>query len=51
MVLEESIFPDLFTAASERWIKQKAIQTPGRKAEKTSGNQMILIDKSKILAK
>ena len=37
--------------ASMRWIKEKATQTPGRKAEKTCEKLMILIEKSKILEK
>ena len=51
MVWKKIIFPDLLTAASVRWIKQKATQTPGRKVEKNCEKLIILIEKSKILEK
>ena len=51
MVCKKIIVPDLLAMASVRWIKQKATQTPGRKAEKTCEKLMllILIEKTKLL--
>ena len=51
IVWKKIISPSLLTMASMRWIKEKATQTPGRKAEKTCEKLMILIEKSKILEK
>ena len=49
MISKINFFPDLLTTSNVRSIKQKAIQTPSREAEKTCEKLIILIEKSKTL--